>query len=186
MSVNAADWLAEFERRERAWFAARDARWAAIAAAHAPVARAVKAAPVVLAGGEDVVVPAAAKRAAAAGEAAGWAVRVVGAVAAVPAKGLVSTVTVRLARHDERAWAGWLNGAFDAAWYVGPSGLERLGGRRMSAKATNVRGVLDVIEGIRGPRQWASLFEMEGQRDHARAVGVLRSAFPALELVATG
>ena len=124
-----------------------------------------------------------------------------------------ATVTVRLARQDdERMWAGWLNGGFDTSWYVGPSGLERLAATSMAtraklaqtaadraaalatvipyvigppgpAKPVTVRGVMDAIEGIRGPRQWVSLFDAEQVREMARAAGVLRVAFPGLQLV---
>lgn len=97
----------------------------------------------------------------------------VGSLAAVPASGLVTVVTVRCRRHDERCWAAWHNGRFDVAWYRGPGGLERLGWMRLGRKPLKMRGVMDVIEGVRGPKQWIDLLE---RQEMDRAVQVLRDA----------
>ena len=229
--MDADTWLAEFARREGQWRFERTMRWAEIAKP-AVVAPAV-AGPVVLEAGHDVelddeAVPRSAQAVARAGIAAGWAVRVVASVAVEPAKGLVSVVTVRGRRHDERFWAAWNRGGFDTGWYVGPGGLERLGGERMHlrpAGAVSVdvmtvpqiktlagergiriptkfkkaeviahvkaagltasepppptRGVLDVVEGVHGPRQWVDLLE---RQEMDRAVGLISAAFPGLSL----
>ena len=197
--MDAAAWLAEFERREQVWYDERQALWDRLAAQRAVVPVAV-AGPVVLEGGHDVeaddgVVPDSARRVAAAASAAGWAVRIVASVAADPTSGIVTVVTVRARRHDERLWAAWNRGGFDVGWYVGPGGLERLGGQRLTtltksamtrarkagveASVPQIRGVLDVIEGVRGPRQWVDLLE---RQDMDRAVDLIRQAWPGLSL----
>jgi hypothetical protein len=198
--MDADAWLAEFARREGQWRFERTMRWAEISAKSAPKAAAIVAGPVVLEVGHDVelddgAVPRSAQAVARAGIAAGWAVRVVASSAADPAKGLVSVVTVRGRRLDERFWAAWNRGGFDTGWYVGPGGLERLGGQRLATlaksamtrankagvevKAPEIRGVLDAIEGVRGPRQWVDLLE---RQDMDRAVGLISAAFPGLQL----
>ena len=73
--------------------------------------------------------PAAAQRAARTALAHGWQAVLVRSVAAEPHAGLVEVVTLRLRRHDERAFAAWRNGSFDCAWL----GLERLGAANMPA-----------------------------------------------------
>lgn len=214
--MDAAAWLAEFAeqqaQREGQWRYERAMRWAEISAKAAPPV-VVEAKPIVLEAGHDVevdddVVPRSASAAARLGIAAGWAVRVVASSAAVPSRGVVSVVTVRARRHDERLWAAWNSGGFDTGWYVGPGGLERVGGVRMStlvklalaaadraaAKATIIpykigpsgpskpvttRGVLDVIEGVRGPKQWVDLLE---RQDTDRVVDLIRQAWPGLQL----
>ena len=91
---------------------------------------------------------------------------------------MLRVVTVRARRHDERVWAGWVNGAFDTGMYLaGGAPIERLGWARITGKRKvplKQRGVLDVIEGIRGPRQWIEHFEAQ---DLARAVGLISAAF---------
>lgn len=79
------------------------------------------------------------------------------ALAADPAKGLISSVTVRFSRHDERGFAAWWNGAYECGWFVSKAdGLERLAGTRMRSRkppkdsdAKMIRGYQDVVEGIR-------------------------------------
>jgi hypothetical protein len=183
--VHAAAWLAEFDRRGEEFRAAAAARHRALGPMRAEV-RAV-ARPVVLEAGREVDVdadqdrvPSSALRLAAGAGAAGWAVRVMASSAADPTRGLVNVVTVRARRHDERVWAAWWNGSFDVAWYVGPTGLERLGWARLGGKRKiplKVRGVLDVIEGVRGPKQWVDLLE---HQEMARATGLISQAFPGL------
>lgn len=83
----------------------------------------------------------------------GWHVQYVRSVAADSRKGLIVAVSLRLARHDERAWAMWVNGRFDGAWYWhrGVGGPERLGVARMGGtRAVTRRGIADAIEGVRG------------------------------------
>ena len=197
--MDADAWLAEFARREGQWRFDRSMRWAEIAAKSRPAPAVVVAVPVVLEAGHDVelddeAVPRSAQAVARAGIAAGWAVRVVASVAVEPAKGLVSVVTVRGRRHDERFWAAWNRGGFDTGWYVGPGGLERLGGQRLATlaksamtrankagvevKAPEIRGVLDVVEGVRGPRQWVDVLE---RQEVERAVGLISAAFGGAE-----
>ena len=183
--MHAAAWIAEFDRRGEEFRAAATARHLALGPVRAEVRE--RARPVVLEMGRDVDddaagVPSSALRLAAGARAAGWAVRIVASVAADPTRGLVNVVTMRARRHDERCWAAWWNGAFDVAWYVGPGGLERLGWARLGGKRKTplkVRGVLDAVEGVRGPAQWVDLLERQEQD---RAVGVLSSAFPGLQL----
>lgn len=177
MTADAAAWLAEFARRELAWRAARQAFWDELAARSAPP-KVVVAAPVVLTPGREIEVesaPASARRVVSAALACGWATRLVRSVAADPGRGIVEVVTVRARRHDERLWAAWRNGAFDVSWYIGPSGLERVGWARLPR--TKRRGVLDVVEGVRGPAQWVDVLE---RQDVDRAVGLISAAFPGL------
>jgi hypothetical protein len=200
--MDAAAWLAEFARREQVWRDERQALWDRLGAEQRRVQDELShvAMPVVLTPGheievDDEAVPRSARAVAKAGIAAGWAVRVVASSAAVASVGVVSTVTVRARRHDERLWAAWNRDGFDTAWYVGPGGLERLGGQRLATlaksamtrankagvevKAPEVRGVLDVIEGVRGPKQWVDLLE---RQEMDRAVGLISAAFPGLQL----
>lgn len=181
--TSAAAWLAEFDQRGAQFRAERAAYHehvaAMIDAERAGVAK-VAPAPVVLTSGREIDVedaPASARRVVAAANAAGWATRLVGSVAADPGRGIAEVVTVRVRRHDERLWAAWRNGAFDVAWYVGPSGLERVGWARLPR--TKRRGVLDVIEGVRGPAQWVDLLE---RQEVERVVGLISAAFPGLSL----
>jgi hypothetical protein len=197
--MDAAAWLHEFARREQVWRDERQAFWDRLGAERHREAR-VEAMPVVLTPGheidvDDEAVPRSARAVAKAGIAAGWAVRVVASVAADPGRGILSIVTVRARRHDERLWAAWNRGGFDTAWYVGPGGLERLGGQRLATlaksamtrankagvevKAPEVRGVPDVIEGVRGPKQWVDLLE---RQDMDRAMNLIRQAWPGLQL----
>lgn len=171
--MDAAEWLAEFDQRGREYQAERAAYHGRVAAMIAAERVGVVPMPVVLEPGHDVddemvSVPASARRVASAGRGAGWSTRMVASLAAEPKKGLAAVVTVRLRRHDERAWAAWSNGGFDVAWYVGPTGLERLGWARLPR--TKRRGVLDVVEGIRGPAQWVDLL---AHQELARAIQVL-------------
>ena len=227
--MDAAEWLAQFDRIGEEYRAGRQAHWDRCAARGRPVVVA-RAAPVVLEVGRDwaddePVTPKAAAGMASLAKACGWwPVRVVVSVAADPGKGLLRVVTVRARRHDERVWAGWVNDAFDAGQYlISGASIEQLGGVRMSSaslastsvdamtvpqiknlaaergikipskfkkaeviehvKAAGLtaavppaprRGVLDVIEGIRGPRQWIEHFEAQ---EVARAVGLISAAF---------
>src|SRR5512147_146224 len=157
--MDAAAWRAEFARREAQWRFERAMHWASISAERAPAASKGEVTPVVLESWEadEDDLPTTAQRVVSRAQAAGWTTRMVASIAAVPSIGLVNVVTVRARRHDERLWTAWRNGGFDVAWYSGPSGLERLGWARLGgARKTplKVRGVLDAIEGIRGPRQW--------------------------------
>jgi len=184
--MDAAEWLARFDRVGEEYRVQREVNWARIAAEKAPVVR-VMAAPVVLEAGREidlddevVSAPAAARRVASAGRATGWSVRLVASRAAVPAKGLVEVVTARARRGDERLWAAWWNGRFDVAWRVGLDGLEQLGWARMGGNRKTplkMRGVLDAIEDVRRPDQWIDLLE---RQDVARATGLIAQAFPGL------
>ena len=65
--------------------------------------------------------------------AAGWDTRVTRALAAVPKVGLLESYAVRARRHDERLWACWWNGSFEAAQYFRAGGrVETLGAQRMA------------------------------------------------------
>lgn len=180
--MDAAAWLAEFARlqvqREQVWRAERGALWDRVGASQKHELHSSDVGkPVVLETREadEDDLPTSAQRFAARAAATGWATRMVASLAAVPTSGLVSVVTVRARRHDERLWAAWRNGSFDAAWYSGPTGLERLG----MVKSKVRRRIVDVIEGVRGPKQWVDLLE---RQEHDRAVGVLAVAFPGLQL----
>ena len=157
------EWLAEFDRRAREFRAERAAFHARVGAAsvveHAAVVR-----PVVLERGRDVDrggegVPRSAAGLLDLAHSLGWAARLVAALAADPAKGLISSVSLRFSRHDERGYAMWWNGAYREGWYVGSDGLERLAGTRMRSRkapkggALMIRGVHDVLEGLRLTRQ---------------------------------
>lgn len=157
------EWLAEFDRRAQAFRAERAALHARVGAASV-VERASVVRPVVLQSGRDVdrgseVVPRSAAGLLDLAHSLGWAARLAAALAADPAKGLISSVSLRFSRHDERGYAMWWNGAYQHGWYVGPDGLEALAGSRMrSRKAPKdgspmIRGVHDVIEGLRLTRQ---------------------------------
>lgn len=183
--MDAAAWIAEFARREQVWRDERQALWDRVGASQKHESHSSDVGkPVVLTPGEEIDagsdrVPSSARRAAAGAIAAGWSTRMVASLAAVPTSGLVTVVTVRCRRHDERLWAAWRNGGFDVAWYVGPSGLERLGWARMGGNRKTplkMRGVLDVIEGIRGPKQWVDLLE---RQELDRAIGVLETSLGA-------
>ncbi len=157
--MDAAAWLARFAERDEAWRSAMVERHREIGerirAELAPKVRIVPV-PIVLeraeidAGSDDLVLSTA-RRVAVAALAAGWAVRAVRAVAAVPGKGIVESWSVKAARHgDERlvaVWAGVGRPGFDCAFYLGPgaTALERLG----AAKARGRRTVLDAINGVR-------------------------------------
>lgn len=172
--MDAAAWLAEFARREQVWRDERQAfmdRVGALATAKHESHSSDVGKPVVLETREadEDDLPTAAKRVAARAAATGWSTRTVASLAAVPASGLVTVVTVRCRRHDERCWAAWHNGRFDVAWYGGPTGLERLG----MVKSKVRRRIVDVIEGVRGPKQWIDLLE---RQEMDRAVQVLRDA----------
>lgn len=156
------EWLAEFARRGEQFRAERAAFHRLvgdlIAAERAPVA--VVAAPVVLEPARDVCrgdrdLPRTALALLDLAHSLGWAARLVASAAAHPSKGYVEVVTLRFRRHDERGFAAWWNGAYECGWYVGPDGLEPLAGTRMRSRrapksgAVKIRGVHDVIEGIR-------------------------------------
>jgi hypothetical protein len=136
---------------EWTWRRDRDARWAQIAAGAESHSRSgvVVGGPVVFEAAHEVeaeVCPVSAcRRALAVALGAGWAARITRAVAAVPRTGLLETYALRARRHDERLWACWWNGSFNAAQYWGPGGVEVLGWRTVAKR----RGVLDAIEGIR-------------------------------------
>ncbi len=93
-------------------------------------------------------------------------------------------MTVRGSRHDERFWAAWWNDAFECAWYVGPTGLERLGGDRMSLAPVAVTPVdqmtvpqiksLAVDRGIHIP----SKFKKAEVIEYVRAAGLTHSLPP--------
>lgn len=241
--MDAAAWRAEFARREAQYLFERAMRHAGIAAKiaaeRAPVTAKAEIVLVVLEADHEVdadddLVPSSARSAARAAAAVGWfPVELRAALAAVPGRGLIRTLSLRARRHDERFFAIWRGGSFDVAWYVGPGGLERLGGERMKAgsaqetvsvddmtlpaikalaaergikipskfkkpevldfvkeiglssgaPAPKLRGVLDVIEGVRGPRQWLAHFEALEREQTAAAVGLISQAFPGLQLI---
>lgn len=137
------DWAEWVWRRER------DALWARVAESHSRSAVVAAGAPVVLEAAHEVEMDscsvAACRRVYVAALGAGWAARITRALAAVPRTGLLETYAVRARRHDERLWACWWNGRFDAAQYWGPGGIEVLGWRTVAKR----RGVLDAVEGIR-------------------------------------
>ena len=146
----ADEWRARFF--EQRWRAERDELWARVGA-DLPAGVGAANRPVVLVSGReaepdgiDVSAPAGARRVGSAALAAGWAVRIVESVAAVPRTGILRVVTVRGARHDERFWAAWWNGRFECAQYlVRGCAIERLGFRTTKTR----RGVMDAIEGRR-------------------------------------
>ena len=115
----------------------------------------------------------AARRALVAAVACGWSARITRAVAAVPRSGVVESYALRASRHgDERLWASWWGGGFNAAQYYRFGGqVEPLAATDMdtrvkyayaaAARATRIplaigppkpiteRGVMDAIEGRR-------------------------------------
>lgn len=180
--MDAAAWRAEFARREAQYLFERAMRHAGvaakIAAERASVTVKAEIAPMVLETWEadEDDLPTTAQRVVSRAQAAGWTTRTVASIAAVPTIGLVNVVTVRCRRHDERLWAAWRNGGFDVAWYSGPSGLEKLGWARLGGTRKTplkVRGVLDAIEGIRGPRQWLAHFEALEREQTTAVIRVL-------------
>ena len=151
----ADEWRARFF--EQRWRAERDELWARVGA-DLPAGVGAANRPVVLVSGReaepdgiDVSAPAGARRVGSAALAAGWAVRIVESVAAVPRTGILRVVTVRGARHDERFWAAWWQSgdkpaSFECAQYlVRGCAIERLGFRTTKTR----RGVMDAINGIR-------------------------------------
>lgn len=88
--------------------------------------------------------PASARRVAAAARGVGWRVRAVEALACDPCRGVIKSLTVRFARHDEAGFAAWHNGHFAHAWLVGVRGIEKLASRR-TARA---RSIADALEGV--------------------------------------
>lgn len=149
------EWLAEFAGRGERFRAERAAfhRYVGdrLAAERAPAD--APASPVVLVVGGEA--PRSAVGLLALAHSLGWVARLVASAAAHPTKGYVEVVTLRFRRHDERGFAAWWNGAYECGWFVGPDGLEPLAGTRMRSRrapksgATMIRGVHDVIEGIR-------------------------------------
>jgi hypothetical protein len=82
-------------------------------------------------------IPSDARRLIAAALATGWRTKCIRTVAAVPNKGVVTAITVRCARHDERVWASWWNGSFDSGQYVrAGQQIERLGADRMKTRSS--------------------------------------------------
>jgi len=148
--LDAAAWLAHWADAEARYLAERDERYRRIGALRNP-APTVVAGPVVLEPAHEVELDscpvAAARRVAAAAGACGWAVRLTRAVAAVPRVGVLESWAVRCARGgDERLWACWWGGSFNAAqyWRAGCN-VESLGFRTVARR----RGVMDAIEGRR-------------------------------------
>lgn len=144
--------------------------------------------PVVLEPAADVLgdVPVVAcGRALTAALAAGWDARVTRAVAAVPRTGLLTTYALRARRHDERLWACWWNGAFEAAQYFrAGSQVEALGGQRMAAMvsaAVPVEGMsLAQIKSLAAERgiKIPSKFKKDQVVAHVRAAGLVFAPAP--------
>jgi hypothetical protein len=132
-----AEWLAYFHARQARWSARQHEEIARrLAEKYEASSRAV-AVPVVFTPGHEMApdsdgLPRDAHRWVNLALACGWSARLVGSTAADPMKGIVMAITLRAARHDERVFSAWHNGAFDVAWYVTRAGLERLGARRLS------------------------------------------------------
>jgi len=177
--MDAATWLAEFDRRGEVFRAEREEMHRVVGGKirrelHPELVRA--AGPVVLEAAHEVESDScpvsACRRVYVAALGAGWAARITRALAAVPRTGLLETYAVRAARHDERLWACWWNGSFNAAQYWSPGGqVEILAATdadtrvkiayAAAARATRIplaigppkpvtmRGVLDAVDGIR-------------------------------------
>jgi hypothetical protein len=152
--MDAAGWLAHWADAEARYLAERDERYRAlggkIRAELQPPVR-VAPTPVVLMPAVEVESDscpvAAARRTLVAAVACGWSARITRAVAAVPRSGVVESYALRASRHgDERLWASWWGGGFNAAqyWTAGRN-VEVLGWRTVKAR----RGVMDAIEGRR-------------------------------------
>lgn len=144
-----SEWLAYFDEQARAWAAARHESISRSLAEKYRTNLVSVAAPFVFEPGHEIDsgsddVPVTAARLVETAQACGWATRLVASSAADPTKGAVRVLTLRAGRHDERVWAAWRNGAFECAWYVGPTGLERLGVKRMSCEAAAGGGAVSV------------------------------------------
>jgi hypothetical protein len=194
--MDAAAWLAWFAEREQAWIGASVAFRVGVAA-KIEVERAPKD---IRKDWEHAVVldmkvvdldgemPNAPHRVALAALAAGWSGRGVRAVAAVPGKGVVESWSVRAARHDERVWASWWNGAFDAGQYYrrgAGEAMEVLAGDRMgqwnpgavlAVESMTVPQIktLAAERGIKIPSKYAKAAVIE----HVKALGLASAAVP--------
>jgi len=154
--VDQAAWLEQFDQRVTAFVAAEreriDERLRQRREAERGEIKVV--ADVVILGsscddGDLVAASSVVRRVVASALAAGWSARTVRALAADPTKGLIESVTVRFARHDERGFAAWWGGRFQCAWLLGPLGFERLGMRT----TLKIRSVADALNGLRLTRQ---------------------------------
>jgi hypothetical protein len=154
------EWLAHFNAREVAWKVRQRQRIEARLAAKHESRSGQPAVPVVfepareLDSGSDGVSRDAARWLDAA-HSCGWSARLIGSTAAEPTRGVVNVVTLRAARGNERVWAAWHNGAFDVAWYFGPTGMEPLGARRVGhrevvlsapVESMSVKALLDLAK----------------------------------------
>lgn len=149
--MDAQAWLARWADAEARYLAERDERYRRIGALRESDSgsRVAAVGPVILEPAVEIdpegCPVAAVRRVVGAALAAGWSVRVTRALAAVPRSGLLESFAVRAGRHgDERLWATWWNGSFNAAqyWRSGCN-VEVLGFRTVARR----RGVVDVIEG---------------------------------------
>lgn len=107
-------------------------------------------------------------------------------VVAHPSRGVITVITLRCARHDERLWAAWHNGSFDSADYAcaGMDSLEHLGWVATSTK----RSVRDVLEGFYLPRAapvvgtTAAVIEQDLATQRAAALGLAFLFFPETQI----
>lgn len=156
--MDAAAWRAHWADAEARYLAERDERYARIGGRDESVSRsAVAVAPIVLEPAVEVESDscpvAATRRAHAAALGAGWSARITRAVAAVPKVGVLTTWALRARRHDERLWACWWGGSFNAAQHWSPRGIEVLGWRTVTKR----RGVVDALEGLHLTRHWVGV-----------------------------
>jgi len=191
--LDAAGWLAHWADAEARYLAERDERYRRIGALRNLDSAGANpsSGPVVLEPAHeaelDLCPVAACRRVAAAAGACGWTVRLTRAVAAVPRVGVLESWAVRCARgSDERLWACWWNGAFNAAqyWRVGAPAVEILGGDRMGTWAVGPTPVesmtvaqiksLAIDRGIKIP----SKFNKDAVIEHVKAHGLASAPAP--------
>lgn len=196
--MDATEWLAHWAAAEARYLGERDERYRRIAAkikAELHPEPRVAPAPVVLVGATEVESDScpvdSVRTAVAAARGTGWAVRVTLArafeVSARGKGGVVESYAVRCARHDERLWAAWWNGAFECGQYFrrgGTGGVELLGGSRMGAWAPGAVSVdamtvvqiraLAVERGIKIPSKYAKAAIVE----HVKALGLVAADAP--------
>lgn len=185
--VRIAHWMVPMDWAEWVWRRERDALWARIQNLDLVTSN-PSSGPVVLEAAREVEIDscsvAACRRVYVAALGTGWTARITRALAAVPRTGLLETYAVRARRHDERLWACWWNGAFEAAAYWSPSGIETLAGERMSLVPPAVTPVdamtvpqiksLAVDRGIKIP----SKFKRAQVIEHVKAAGLTCSIPP--------